>query len=181
MSGWKRLCLCSTRQVFWHKLLPILSNITVIPDLIKFSAGRPLVGKNCEWEASVKCRADRSIFVSIPEAAVQQYANGMQNALVQGSLIYLSHINWKRYSYSQPLGAVPSTFGRFYRYYEKWKRLRDTFFLSYLSNFTRFSLKRIARPYLFTYVSLKGFFLCTFSYFHPIFTFFLVFVWLING
>ena len=61
--------------------------------LKKFSAGRPLVGKNCEWEASVKCRADRSIFVSIPEAAVQQYANGMQNALVQGSLKYFSHIN----------------------------------------------------------------------------------------
>ena len=47
-------------------------------------AGRPFVGKNCEWEAVVQCTADRSIRVSIPTAAVSQYAMGVNNVVVQG-------------------------------------------------------------------------------------------------
>ena len=35
-------------------------------------AGRPFVGKNCEWEAIVQCTANRSIRVSIPTGAVAQ-------------------------------------------------------------------------------------------------------------
>jgi len=47
-------------------------------------AGRPFVGKNCEWEAVVQCTADRTIRVSIPSAAVDQYAMGVANVVVQG-------------------------------------------------------------------------------------------------
>lgn len=47
-------------------------------------AGRPFVGKNCEWEAVVQCTADRSIRVSIPKDAVDQYAMGVPNVILQG-------------------------------------------------------------------------------------------------
>ena len=49
-------------------------------------AGRPFVGKNCEWEAVVQCTANRSIRISIPSAAVAQYAMGVGNVVVQGRI-----------------------------------------------------------------------------------------------
>ena len=47
-------------------------------------AGRPFVGKNCEWEAIVQCTGDRAIRVSIPTAAISQYAMGVDTVVVQG-------------------------------------------------------------------------------------------------
>jgi len=46
--------------------------------------GRPFVGKNCEYEAQVQCTANRSIRVSLPVAAIDQYALGVPNVVIQG-------------------------------------------------------------------------------------------------
>lgn len=46
--------------------------------------GRPFVGKNCEFEAQVQCTANRSIRVSLPVAAIDQYALGVPNVVIQG-------------------------------------------------------------------------------------------------
>jgi len=46
--------------------------------------GRPFVGKNCEFEAQVQCTASRSIRISLPVAAIEQYALGVPNVIIQG-------------------------------------------------------------------------------------------------
>jgi len=46
--------------------------------------GASLIGKNCEYEATVMCHADRSISISVPKQAINDYAMGVSNVVLQG-------------------------------------------------------------------------------------------------